>query len=382
MAHKHTVLAQLLKMVPRHDFEFLARKHHTGRKLRRMTRWSQFVALGMGQLSGRRSLRDIVSNLGAQAHRLYHLGCHRVTRSSLARVNNQQSYKMYEVLFGKLLNSCRSLVPKHPFRFKGKLISLDASIIELSLSVFPWATYNRKKGAVKLHVGLDHAGYLPSFVSITEGYHHEMKWARTLDLPKGSVVVFDKGFIDYAWFNELDNKGISFVTRMKKNALYRVVKRNPVPNAGGITSDEVIVLTDPRQRCTRPLRRVGYYDRETRKLYVYLTNAFQLAARTVADIYRERWKIELFFKWIKQNLKIKSFLGTSMNAVLTQIWVAMCMYLLLAYLKYSSKIKGTMLYLLRLLQLNLFEKRNLIALLRGSPPGIQISTAQRELRFA
>lgn len=368
MAHKDTVFAQLLKVVSRHDFEALSHKHHKGRKLRMMTRWSQFIALGLGQLSGRRSLRDIVSNLRAQRHRLYHLGCRQVSRSSLARVNNQQSYKLYEELFGKLLARCRSLVPKHRFRFKSKLISLDASIIELSLSVFPWATFNRKKGAVKLHVGLDHDGYLPTFVSITEGDHHEMKWARTLDLPKGSVVVFDKGFIDYAWFNELNNKGISFVTRMKKNALYRVVKRNPVANAGGVTLDEVIVLTDRRQRCTIPLRRVGYYDQETGKLYVYLTNAFHLAAKTIAGIYRERWQIELFFKWIKQNLKIKSFLGTSMNAVLTQVWVAMCMYLVMAYLKYACKLGSSMIRLLRLLQLNLFEKRDLIALLRDDPP--------------
>ena len=382
MAHKDTVFAQLLKMVPRHDFESLALKHHTGRKLRKMSRWSQFVSLGLAQLSGRSSLRDIVINLRAQSHRLYHLGCRRVSRSSLARVNNQQSYKLYEELFGKLLARCRPLMPKHPFKFKGKLISLDASIIELSLSVFPWATFNRKKGAVKLHLGLDHDGYLPTFVSVTKGRHHEVKWARELDLPKGSVVVFDKGFLDYAWYNDLTIKGISFVTRMRKNARYRVVKRNTVRRDQGITSDQVILLTDFRQRCTVPLRRIGYKDPETRKHYVYVTNAMHLSSKTIADIYRERWQIELFFKWIKQNLKIKSFLGTSMNAVLTQIWVAMCMYLLLAYLKYSSKVRGTMLHLLRLLQLNLFEKRNLIALMRGGPPGTRISTAQRELRFA
>jgi hypothetical protein len=382
MAHKHTVFAQLLKMVPRHDFESLARKHHTGRKLRKMTRWSQFISLGLAQLSGRSSLRDIVINLRAQAHRLYHLGSHRVSRSSLARVNNQQSYKLYEELFGKLLARCRSVLPKHPFRFKGKLISLDASIIELSLSVFPWATFNRKKGAIKLHMGLDHGGYVPTFVSVTEGYHHEMKWARTLDLPKGSVVVVDMGFTDYGWFNNLHNKGITFVIRQKKNAIYRVVERNRVRREQGITSDQVIELKDHRKRCTIPLRRIGYRDPETNKHYVYVTNAMDLSAKTIADIYKERWQIELFFKWIKQNLKIKSFLGTSMNAVLTQIWVAMCIYLMLAYLKYSSKIKGTMLHLLRLLQLNLFEKRNLIALLRGGPPGTRRPTAQRELRFA
>jgi putative transposase len=382
MAYKHTVFAQLLKMVSRHDFESLARKHHTGRKLRKMTRWSQFVALGMAQLSGRRSLRDIVVNLGAQVHRLYHLGCHRVSRSSLARVNNQQSYKLYEELFGKLLARCRPLVPKHPFKFKGRLISLDASIINLSLSVFPWATFTRKKGAVKLHVGLDHDGYLPSFVDITEGNHHEIKWARTLDLPKGSVVVADMGFTDYTWFNNLHNKGITFVIREKKNAIYRVVKRNRVRREQGITSDQVIELKDHRKLCTIPLRRIGYRDPETNKHYVYITNSMHLAAKTIADVYKERWQIELFFKWIKQNLKIKSFLGTSKNAVLTQLWVAMCMYLLLAYLKYSCKLGRGMISLLRLLQLNLFEKRNLITLLRGGPPGVKKLNAQRELRFA
>ena len=382
MAHKHTVFAQLLKIVPRHDFESLAQKHHTGRKLRKMTRWSQFVALGLAQLSGRSSLRDIVINLRAQSHRLYHLGCRRVSRSSLARVNNLQSYKLYEELFGKLLARCRPLAPKHPFRFKGKLISLDASIIELSLSIFPWATFNRKKGAVKLHLGLDHDGYLPAFVHITEGYHNEMKWARKLNLPKGSVVVFDRGLINYAWFNDLDTKGISFVTRLKKNAIYRVVERKRVNRKQGVTSDQVILLKDHRQLCTIPLRRIGYRDPQTGKHLVFVTNAFHLAAKTIADIYRERWQIELFFKWIKQNLKIKSFLGTSKNAVLTQLWVAICMYLLLAYHKYSCKLGGSMIRLLRLLQLNLFEKRELIALLSGEPPGGQTSTNQGELCLA
>ncbi len=325
MAYKHTVFAQLLKMVPRHDFESLALQHHTGRKLRQMTRWSQFVALGLAQLSGRSSLRDIVDNLRAQTHRLYHLGCRRVSRSSLARVNNQQSYKLYEELFGKLLARCRTSLPRHTFRFKGKLISLDASIIELSLSVFPWATFNRKKGAVKLHVGLDHGGYVPAFVSVTEGDHHEIKWARTLDLPKDSVVVVDMGFTDYGWFNDLHNKGITFVIRQKKNAIYRVVKRNRVRREQGITSDQVIELKDHRKRCTIPLRRIGYRDPETNKHYVYITNSMRLAAKTIADIYKERWQIELFFKWIKQNLKIKSFLAPrKMPCSPTSGWPCAC----------------------------------------------------------
>ncbi len=216
-------------------------------------------------------------------------------------------------------------MPRHTFRFKGKLISLDASIIELSLSVFPWATFNRKKGAVKLHVGLDHGGYVPAFVSVTEGHHHEIKWARTLDLPKDSVVVVDMGFTDYGWFNDLHNKGITFVIRQKKNAIYRVVKRNRVRREQGITSDQVIELKDHRKRGTIPLRRIGYRDPETNKHYVYITNSMRLAAKTIADIYKERWQIELFFKWIKQNLKIKSFLAPrKMPCSPTSGWPCAC----------------------------------------------------------
>ena len=186
------MFSQILKLVPRHEFESLARAHHQGRKLRKMTRWSQFVSLGLAQLAGRTSLRDVVSNLKAQAGKLYHLGCGEVNRSSLARVNEQQPHSLYEALFGKLLARCQALAPKHRFRFKNKLYSLDASTIDLCLSVFPWAKFRTTKGAIKLHVGLDHDGYLPAFVQITEGCVHEVNLARRLDLPGGSIVVFER----------------------------------------------------------------------------------------------------------------------------------------------------------------------------------------------
>ena len=174
MSHHNTVFSQILKLVPRHEFESLAREHHQGRSLRKMTRWSQFVSLGLAQLAGRVSLRDVVSNLKAQARKLYHLGCAEVNRSSLARVNEQQPASLYEALFGKLLARYQGLSPKHRFRFKNKLYSLDASTIDLCLSVFPWADFRTTKGAIKLHVGLDHDGYLPSFLTITEGRVHEV----------------------------------------------------------------------------------------------------------------------------------------------------------------------------------------------------------------
>ena len=383
MAHHNTVFSQILKLVPRHEFESLARTHHQGRKLRKMTRWSQFISLGLAQLAGRTSLRDVVSNLKAQTRKLYHLGCGAVNRSSLARVNEQQPHSLYEALFGKLLVRCQALSPRHRFRFKNKLYSLDASTIDLCLSVFPWAKFRTTKGAIKLHVGLDHNGYLPSFVQITEGRVHEVNLARALDLPSGSVVVFDRGYTDYAWYNQLNNKGIYFVTRQKTNASYTVLERRRASRAAGITSDQTIRLTGAKaDQCPIRLRRIGYHDPETGKRYVFLTNAFHLVPSTIAGIYKERWQIELFFKWIKQNLKIKSFLGTSRNAVMTQIWVAMCMYLLLAYIQFMSQLGLRMQQILRLLQLNLFERRDLNALLRGDPPEPSASPLQQQLQLA
>ena len=369
MAHNNTVFSQLLKLVSRHEFESLAKQHHCGRSFRKASRWSQFVTMMMAQLAGRNSLRDIVENTSAQAHRLYHLGSAKLSRSNLSRLNNDKPYSLYETLFGKLLSRCQSTVSGHNFRFKNVLYSLDASTIDLCLSVFSWADFRTTKGAIKLHVGLNHAGYLPEFVTVTDGRTHDVTVGRTLQFPKGSIIAIDKGYNDYTWYNQLTDKGIFFVTRLKTNAKYRTVSRRPVLKSKGLTSDQAIEFTGPQtaKKCPTQLRRIGYRDAETGKHYVFLTNNFQLSAKTIADIYRARWQVELFFKWIKKNLKIKSFVGTSKNAVMTQIWIALCVYLLLAYLKFQSKLPKSMQQILRLLQLNLFEKRELMALLRGDP---------------
>ncbi len=370
MAHYNTVFSQLLKLIPRHEFETLAKQHHSGRSFRKASRWSQFVTMAMGQLSGRNSLRDIVENISAQTHRLYHLGSAKLSRSNLSRINENKPCALYEALFGKLLKRCQGVVPGHNFRFKNPLYSLDASTIDLCLSVFPWAKFRTTKGAVKLHVGLNHAGYLPEFVTLTEGKKHDITVGRILNFPKGSIVAIDKAYNDYSWYKQLTDNGIFFVTRLKTNAKYRVVKRCDVLRSKGLTSDQTIEFTglQTAKKCPVQLRRIGYRDPATGKHYVFLTNNFKLAARTIADIYKARWQVELFFKWIKQNLKIKSFVGTSKNAVMTQIWIALCMYLLLVFLKFQSKLTKSMQQILRLLQLNLFEKRDMMALLRGDPP--------------
>ena len=369
MAHCNTILSQILKLVPRHEFEVLANRHHCGRSFRRASRWSQFVTMAMAQLAGRNSLRDIVENVSSQAHRLYHLGSAKLSRSTLSRINEDKPYALYEALFGKLLSRCQGKAPSHDFYFKNPLYSLDASTIDLCLSVFPWANFRTTKGAIKLHVGLNHAGYLPEFVTVTDGKTHDVTIGRTLAFPKGSMVAIDRGYNDYAWYNQLTEKGIFFVTRLKSNAQTRVIQRRPVLKAKGLTSDQMIEFTGVQtaKRCPIRLRRIGYRDPQTGKHYVFLTNHFRLAAKTIADIYKARWQVELFFKWIKQNLKIKSFLGTSKNAVMTQIWIALCVYLLLAFIKFQSTLNKSMQQILRLLQLNLFEKRDLMALLRDKP---------------
>ncbi len=370
MSHHNTVFSQVLKLIPRHEFETLAKQHHSGRSFRTASRWSQFVSMSMGQLAGRNSLRDILENLSAQAHRLYHLGSVKLSRSNLSRINEDKPCTLYEALFGKLLKRCQGLAPSHNFRFKNTLYSLDASTIDLCLSVFPWADFRATKGAVKLHVGLNHAGYLPEFVTITEGKVHDVTVGRILNFPKGSIVAIDKAYNDYAWYKQLTDKGIVFVTRLKSNAKFRVICRRLVLKEKGLTCDQTIEFTgiQTAKKCPIQLRRIGYRDRETGKHYVFLTNNFKLAAKTIADIYKARWQVELFFKWVKQNLKIKSFVGTSKNAVMTQIWIAMCMYLLIAFIKFQSKLKKSMQQIIRLLQLNLFEKRDMMALLRGDPP--------------
>lgn len=370
MAHHNTVFSQLLRIVPRHEFEKLSRRHHEGGRLRKMSRWDQFTALMLGQLTGRTSLRDIESNMKAQQDKLYHLGAKVTPRSSLARINEQQPCTLYEALFGILYARCQRGEKSHGFRFKNKLYSLDASLIDLSLKVFPWAHYALGKAAMKLHVGLDHQGYLPAFAAITSSKISDIEIGRTLQFAKGSIVVIDKGYTDYRWFKQLNDKGIFFVTRIRKNMLWKVLERHDVDRQSGLCSDQTISLTGikPKKIDMPRLRRVGYRDPDTGKYYEFLTNHFQLSAQTIADIYKQRWQVELFFKWIKQNLKIKAFLGTSKNAVMTQIWVALCTYLLLAYLKFSAKIGWSLQKMLRLLQLNLFMRRDLFTLLRDDPP--------------
>jgi putative transposase len=372
-------------MIPRHEFETVANAVDGKVRSTALSRWSQFTALAVGQLNGRQSLRDIESCLNAQHHLHYHLGMQSVSKSALARANENRDALFYSRLFEMLYQRCTQHAPRHGFRFKQKLFSLDGSILNASMKLFPWADYNCKKAAFKLHVGLDHDGLIPCFVRVTEGRISENEQAKLFNVPEGSVVIFDRGYNNYRWHNALTDKGIYWVSRIRGNAKYRVLERRDTSNYTAITSDQIIKYSSKQRDGDklRPIRRIGYCDPETGQRYVFITNRFDWSAQTIADIYKQRWQVELFFKWIKQNLKIKTFLGNSKNAVLTQVFVALCVYLLVAFMKFQSRMTMSMQRIIRLLQTNLFSRRELYSLFekikpgKGPPPQMTLALARR-----
>ncbi len=383
MSHHNTAFHQLLQPLPRHEFETLAKQHHSGQKLRSAARWDQFIGLSMSQLSGRQSLRDIESSLRSQQNKLYHLGAKPIAKSTLARLNEQQPAELYQAVFYKLLGRCSMRSNGHKFRFKNPLYSLDASVIDLSLNAFPWAKCHQTKAAVKLHTGLNNASLIPEFVALSDGKENDMVQGRRFRFPKGSIVAFDKGYVDYAWFGALTKQGVSFVTRIRPKAVYRVEKEHAVCSGGQVKYDQTIQLNSKHaeKQGAPKLRLVGYQCPETGRHYRFLTNNFKLAASTIAAIYKDRWQVELFFKAIKQNLKIKAFLGTSKNAVLTQIWIAMICYLLLAYARHCAKEGWSVQRIIRVLQVSLFEAKPLGELLNPAPPDKKKGNPQMRIPF-
>jgi hypothetical protein len=375
MNRVYTIFSEILKLCPRYHFDKAVKEYEGDRYVKSFTTWQQFMAILYSQITQKDSLRDIVTGLSAHASRWYHLGFAGINKSTLSDANAKRDYRMYEGLFYQLLNRCQDLTPKHRFRFKNPLYTIDASTIDLCLSVFPWAKFRRAKGAIKLHCLYDHSGALPTFMTVTDGKRHDVRVVNDHSFPllPDSIVSIDKAYIDYKWLNSLDEQGIWFVTRAKANIDYAVAGQHQISNRK-VLSDECIYLRGPltKTKYPRELRLIRYYDEERQKTLTFLTNNFKLAATTIAQIYKSRWQIELFFKWIKQNLKIKSFLGTSKNAVLTQIWVAMCYYLLLTYIKYQTKYGYSMLQLSRVIRETLFERKSLIDILTLNPDKLKL----------
>ena len=379
MAHSNTILGQFLALFPRHEFEKIRREVQPKVHARALSAWTQFVAMLSGQVAGQDSLRGMVDALAPQGRKLYHLGMNSVSRASLARANEWTPAVLFERVFAALLTRCREVAPNtaKKFRFKdsGKVYLLDATLIELPLSLFSWAKYRTGKGAVKLHIGLSTDGYLPEFVDMTAGRVHELKSARELRLPRGSWVVFDRGYTDWRWYRDLTESGVHFVTRLKRNASVRDGEKRRGRKSAGVLEDRLIELAGVEGR----LRKVRFVDESGGEEYEFLTNAHELPAATVAALYRERWQVELFFKWIKQHLKVKSFVGTSVNAVRTQLWIALCAYLLVSFVKFRSRLGQSILQILRLMQLNLFERRDLNELFCREKQKIPLENNQLEL---
>jgi len=364
MSKFSSIFNQLLSLFSRSDFYRTVHETEAERHSRGFSSWDQFVAMLFCQLGRAHSLREICGGLNTCFGKLRHLGLGKApSHSTLAYANEHRPYELYERLFFQFLARCRSeaLLKGHKFRFKNKLMSLDATVIDLCLRMYDWARFRRAKGAIKLHLLLDHDGYLPSFAVITEGKIHEINVAKKLHFAPGTIVVFDKGYVDYTFFGNLCEEEVFFVTRMKSNAVYEVIEEKPVPKNRQVLSDQIIRLTgvDAQDKCPYELRRVEVWDPEEEKTLVFLTNNVRLGATTIAAIYKDRWQIEIFFKALKQNLKIKTFVGTSANAVKTQIWTALIAILVVKYLKLRSTFNWSLSNLVALLRMNLFTYRDL-----------------------
>lgn len=359
-----SIFGQILQIFDKRDFLQVVRDTKAERAAKGFTCWDQFVAMLFCQLGQAHSLREICGGLATCLGKLKHLGIDDAPkRSTLSYANEHRPWQLYQKMFFHLLDKCQSMakLQKRKFRFKNKLFSLDATVIELCLSLFDWATFRQTKGAVKLHLLLDHDGYLPVFANVTEGDIHEINIARELSFPKGSILAIDMGYIDYALYSRWTNEGVYFVTRQKGNAAYRVVEEHRVPQHRNILKDQIIELTGyyARKDCPYRLRRIEVWDKENNRTFVLLTNHLTFGATTVAAIYKERWQIEIFFKAIKQNLKIKSFVGTSKNALLIQIWTALIAILLLKFLRFRSSMNWSLSNLVAMLRYNLFTYRDL-----------------------
>jgi hypothetical protein len=384
-----SMFSQILKLIPRTDFERIVKETGAEYRCKGLSSWSQFVAMLFCQLGRAHTLREIEGGLKSCEGKLAHLGIEAPARSSLSYANAHRPWQLFEKLFYVLFETVAAkaaAVGKKKFRFKNKLVSLDSTLIDLCLSLYDWAKFRRTKGAVKLHLVLDHDGYLPCFGVVTEGSVHDVKVAQRIHFAPGTIVVDDRGYNDYRLFGNWTEAEVFFVTRMKDNAQFEVLaEREPPPNRN-ILSDQSIRLTGAgaQEKCPHLLRRIEAIREDTGEILVFLTNHHSLGASTIAAIYKERWQIELLFKALKQNLKLKTFVGTSANAVHTQIWTALIAMLLLRYLQLSSRFGWSLANLVALLRMNLFTHRDLMAWLDkpfAIPPDPQ-DNPQATLAFA
>jgi IS4 transposase len=366
-----TVFTQILDHLPRYEFNRCVKRYNGNYRVRRFSCYDQFLCLAFAQLTYRESLRDIETCLNSHREKLYHVGFRgQVSKSTLADAGEVRDYRIYQDFAVHLMSVARRLYQNETLAVEldYSLYALDSTIIDLCLALFPWALFNRIRGAVKIHTLLDLKGSIPTFISLTPGIVNDVNILDILPLEKDAVIAMDLGYIDFARLYAMNLFPAFFVIRARKNLCFRRLDSQQVDKTSGLRSDQRIVLTGKKSRAAYPeaLRRVSYRDIETNKRFVFLTNIFAVPAKTVADIYRQRWQIELFFRWIKQHLRIKSFFGTSPNAVKTQIWIAISIYLLVAILKKRLHLPGNLHTILQILEVNIFEKRTIIQIVNAA----------------
>jgi hypothetical protein len=361
---KHASLfSQLIDVFDRNKFKKIVNKHGSEKHSKGFDSWDHYVSMLFCQLAGAQSLREITKGLSCTLGKLKHLGMKGAPkRSTLSYANKNRSSEVYKDMFYETLGLCQSSVPKKgKFKFKNKLLSFDSSLISLSLSLFPWAEYRQKKGAIKLHLLLDHEGYIPVFANITDGKTHDSNIGWDIPVMKDSIIVVDRAYVDFDLLYHWNLNDAYFVSRQKTNAAFRIIEEKEVPQKSNILNDQIIELTgyNTKKKYPLKLRRVVVWDSIKEKELVFITNNFKFGATTISEIYKDRWEIEVFFKTLKQNLKIKTFVGTSENAINIQIWTALISILLIKYLKFRSSFGWSISNLVALLRWNLFTYRDL-----------------------
>lgn len=390
MAYTSTIFNQVLTFIPRMQFKGFVHMHKGDRYVKKLTTWNQFVALLYAQATGKDSLREIETGLTLHETSWKHLGVQSVARSSLSHANTHRDYRIFEGLFYEVLDQCRMVTVEKKFSFENPLYSLDATVIRLCLSLFDWASYTKTKGALKLHTLFNNRTQLPVVIVATDGKVGDATAGKGMNLVerlnKGDILVADRAYVDYGEWKKLHDAGIYFVSRVKSNMHIDVVGIHHVSTDTRVVADERILIGEHNgtEKYPDTLRRVRILDSTTGEVREYVTNNVTLSAHDIALIYKQRWQIELFFKWIKQNLKIKTFLGISKNAVLTQVWIAMIYYLLLAYIKFQTKFAKSLLELTRMVREVLFVRRSLIDLLSLDSTTLEkfIEPPYPQLKFA
>jgi hypothetical protein len=366
-----TVFAQVLEHLPRYEFDKFVKKYEGNHRVRKFPCYDQFLCIAYDQLTYRESLRDIETCLNSHHEKLYHIGFRgQISRSTMADTGEKRDYRIYQDFAYHLISITRKLYQNEELAIDldYSLYAFDSTTIDLCLSLFPWAHFRKTKAAIKMHTLLDLRGSIPTFISLTTGKVHDVNVLDILPLEKDSVIAIDRGYTDFSRLYALNLFPAFFVIRAKSNFRCRRLNSQKVDKTLGLRSDQRIVLTTKKSRDAYPeaMRRVSYVDIDTNKRFVYLTNIFTVPAITVADIYKQRWQVELFFRWIKQHLRIKTFYGTSPNAVKAQIWIAVSIYLLVAILKKRLDLPGSLHTILQILEVNIFEKRPIIKIVKDA----------------